>query len=182
MAGTNAKITMTLVDKTKKGFQSIGESLGKAREGFNKAVKTAAVFATAGLLLVTKNAIETGKQLRILAQLSNTTAENFQKYAFGANSVGIETEKFGDILKDVNDKIGDFSQAGSGPLVDFFDNIAPKIGLAKDAFKNLSGPQSLQLYFNSLEQANLSQAELIFYMEAIASDANGTYSTITRKR
>ena len=56
-------------------------------------------------------------------------------------------------------------------MVDFFENIAPKIGVTADQFKNLSGPQALQAYFNGLEKANLSQAELTFYMEAIASES-----------
>jgi hypothetical protein len=55
-------------------------------------------------------------------------------------------------------------------MADFFENIAPKIGLTANAFRNLSGPQALQLYYDSLEKANLSQADLTFYLETMASD------------
>lgn len=172
MAGPTAKITISLVDKTKKGFNSITKSLSGVSKALTGTAATVATLAGgAGFALLAKNALETGKELRILTQLSNANAESFQKYAAGANAVNISTEKFADILKDVNDKVGDFQQAGSGPLVDFFENIAPKIGLTADAFKNLSGPQALQAYFNGLEAANLSQSELTFFMEAIASDA-----------
>jgi hypothetical protein len=38
-------------------------------------------------------------------------------------------------------------------------------------FRELSGPQALQLYFDGLERANISQSEMVFYLEALASDA-----------
>jgi len=80
-------------------------------------------------------------------------------------------DKVADIIKDVNDKIGDFIATGAGPMADFFENIAPKVGVTADQFARLSGQDALALYVKSLEAANLSQAEMTFYMEAIASDA-----------
>ncbi|MFX9696035.1 hypothetical protein ABTP07_19045, partial [Acinetobacter baumannii] len=38
-------------------------------------------------------------------------------------------------------------------------------------FKGLSGPQILEKYYQTLQKANVSQAEMTFYMEAIANDA-----------
>src|SRR5690606_28596009 len=88
--------------------------------------------------------------LKKSAQISNVGFEEFQKLAFAAQSVGIESEKLADIYKDVNDRIGDFMATGGGPMADFFENIAPKVGITAEAFKNLSGPQALQLYYDSL--------------------------------
>ena len=76
-----------------------------------------------------------------------------------------------DILKDVNDKFGDFVQTGAGPLADFFENIAPAVGLTADAFAKLSSEEKLGKYIQALEKANLSQADMTFYLEAIASDS-----------
>ena len=75
-----------------------------------------------------------------------------------------------DILKDVNDRVGDFLQTGGGPMADFFENIAPKVGVTAEQFARLSGPEALQLYVDSLEKAGLSQQEMTFYLEAMASD------------
>ena len=33
---------------------------------------------------------------------------------------------------------------------DFFENIAPKVGVTAEMFRNLSGPEALQLYYNSI--------------------------------
>lgn len=106
-----------------------------------------------------------------LAALSGTTNEGFQRMAAGAETVGISAEKLADIFKDVQDKAGDFAQTGGGGMADFFENIAPKVGVTIDQFRKLSGPDALQLYVSSLEKANLSQQDMIFYMEAVASDS-----------
>lgn len=106
------------------------------------------------------------------ARLAGAGFEEFQKLAFAAKSVGIQSDKLGDIYKDVNDKVGDFLQNGGGEMADFFKNIAPKVGLTAEAFRNLSGPAALQLYYNGLQKAGLSQAEMTFYMEAIGDEAS----------
>jgi hypothetical protein len=106
-----------------------------------------------------------------LARVSGTSGAEFQRYAFAARTVGIEQEKLSDILKDVQDKVGDFLQTGAGPLADFFEKIAPRVGVTAEQFRKLGGADALQLYVSSLEKANLSQSELTFYLEAIASDS-----------
>lgn len=70
------------------------------------------------------------------------------------------------------DKFGDYFQTGGGAAADFFENIAPKVGLTADAFRNLSGPDALQAYYNALEKAGVSHQEMVFYMEALASDSS----------
>ena len=175
MALSEIKMTMSLatagvttaLDKAKTGVAGFTTS---ALEKLNSVAKLASGALVAGFTVAAKGALSYGKELENLAQVSNTSVEDFQYFAAGARTVGIENEKLADIFKDVNDKIGDFLQAGSGPMVDFFENIAPAIGVTADEFKNLSGPQALQLYYDSLQKANLSQQEMTFYMEAIASD------------
>ncbi|RDF40150.1 replication protein, partial [Acinetobacter baumannii] len=70
------------------------------------------------------------------------------------------------------DRIGDFQQTGGGPLADFFTNIAPKVGVTIQQFQKLSGPEALQLFYNSLEKAGASTNDMKFYMEAIISDSS----------
>ncbi|ANV24804.1 hypothetical protein [Agrobacterium pusense] len=145
---------------------------------FGAAIKTAFVGAAAaaagalsGLAVALGSTLGAVDDIAKRAQISNTTFEDFQRLAFAARSVGIEGDKLADIFKDVNDRIGDFNQTGGGPMKDFFENIAPKVGLTADAFKNLSGPQALQLYYDSLKKAGANQQQMTFYLEAMASDA-----------
>lgn len=152
--------------------------LGRFGVGAKQAMKVAAVGIAAGAATATaaiggiaKEQMAAAAEFERFAQLSNTTAVEFQKLAAGASRYGIEADKLSDIYKDMNDRVGDFVQTGGGPLADFFENIGPKVGVTAESFKNLSGPESLQLFYNSLEKANLSQADMVFYMESIASDS-----------
>jgi len=170
MAKTEIQASVGL-DTTK--FQ---RGLAKADKGVKKFAKNAirsfgAIAGAAGLSALASSAIRLGSEITNLAKLSGTGTTEFQEFAFAARSMGIENEKLADILKDVSDKVGDFLQTGGGPLADFFENIAPKVGVTAEQFRNLSGKDALQLYVSSLQKANLSQSEMTFFMEAIASDA-----------
>jgi len=130
----------------------------------------AAAAAVAGAAIV-KNTADGIRELKTFSQVANTSTQDFQKMAYGAKTMGIEQDKLADILKDVNDRVGDFGATGGGAMADFFTNIAPKVGVTYENFKKLSGKDALQLYVSSLEKANLSQADMTFYMEAMASDS-----------
>lgn len=157
-------------NKAGRGLQRLGDittNLGK-----KLSVISAAMGAVAGAgFLLAKSTADNAREIQNLARVANTGTTEFQRMAAGAKTVGIEQDKLADILKDVNDRVGDFNATGGGPMADFFENIAPKVGITADAFKDLSGPQALQLYVDSLNKAGLSQADMTFYMEAMASDA-----------
>ncbi|MFV3387821.1 hypothetical protein ACNFCJ_20785 [Pseudomonas sp. NY15364] len=172
MSRVRTQLVIDGQNNTKKAFDEVDGSLTKLS---GMAVKAGAALAGAlsiGVLAnwVKESALATAQMAR-MAELSGSTAEEFQRWAYASRTVGIEQDKLGDIFKDVQDKIGDFLQTGGGPMADFFENIAPKVGVTAEQFRNLSGPQALQLYVSSLQQANLSQSEMTFYMEAIANDA-----------
>jgi hypothetical protein len=131
------------------------------------AVGAAFAFTVKAIDNATKMAVE----LTNISRVAGVSTTRFQELAFASKSFGVNQEKLSDILKDVNDKFGDYYTTGAGPLADFFENIAPKIGITADAFKGLSSSDALQLYVKSLEDANVSQAEMTFYMEALAGDA-----------
>ena len=157
-------------------------SLGKAKTSIKSfstsaidklggVAKLASGALVAGFIASAKAALEYGREMKNLAELSGAGFEEFQRLTLGAKSVGVEHQKLADIFKDVNDKLGDFAQTGGGPLADFFENIGPAIGVTIKDFQDLSGPQALQLYYDSLSKVNLTQQDMTFYMEAIASDA-----------
>lgn len=161
--------------KTVQGsLKRLGTDLTTLQSLAGKALSFAGIggaVSVAGLVAAATNLSQVSKEVTILAQVSNVGVEEFQKLASGGRTVGIEQEKLADIFKDVQDKVGDFLETGAGPLADFFENIAPKVGVTAAQFRNLSGPQALQLYVSSLEKANLSQSQFTFFLEAIASDS-----------
>lgn len=129
-----------------------------------------AIASVSGLVTLARGIADTSSQINTLSTLSNTGVEQFQRWAYAAKTAGVEQDKLADILKDVQDKVGDFLSTGGGELADFFQRIAPRVGVTAEQFRNLSGPDALQLYVSSLEKANLSQSEMTFYLEAIADD------------
>lgn len=150
--------------------QSFENSIGNLTKGLALLVTGATAAATAAFGFASSTARQS-EEIERSAKLASTGVEEFQKLAYASESFGIQQDKLADILKDVNDKMGDYAQTGGGAMADFFEFIAPKVGVTAEQFRNLSGADALQLYVSSLEKANLSQADMTFYMEAIASDS-----------
>jgi len=144
----------------------------RVMQGLFKAFAATATVVAAGLGVMTTTTVRAAREIDTLSKLAGSTPEQFQRWAAGAKTVGIEQEKLADILKDTQDRVGDFNATGGGPMADFFENIAPLVDVTADSFKNLSGADALQLYVSSLEKAGVSQQEMTFYMEAMASDAS----------
>lgn len=155
-------------------FDRVGDSASVASSVVTRGMAglaAGAATALAGLVALTVKTVESAKELQIFAQRSNASTTEFQRYAAGAKKVGIEGEALASIFQDVNDRVGDFITTGGGEMADFFTKVGPKVGVTAEQFRKLSGPEALQLFYTSLEKANLSQQEMTFYLESLASDA-----------
>ena len=160
----------TDMDRAAKSAKKRADEIDKALSAIGTAAATAGAAAAGALALLVNQTMNSAREIERQAQISNASADAFQAIAYGARTVGIEQDKLSDILKDVNDRVGDFISTGGGPMKDFFEQIAPKVGVTADQFARLSGPEALQLYVSSLEKAGVSQQEMTFYLEAMASD------------
>ncbi|WP_180075236.1 phage tail tape measure protein [Acinetobacter sp. YH12254] len=121
-------------------------------------------------------------ELEIFANRANTTTQEFQKMAVGASAMGIEGDKLSDMMKDFNEKMGELTAVGAGGGKDFFDKLSGDMkGGAQEAkglileMQKLSGPEALQMYVDKLEDAGVSQQEMSFYLESMASDMTDLY-------
>ncbi|MEG2445393.1 MAG: hypothetical protein RSA22_06750 [Acinetobacter sp.] len=155
------------------------ESTENMAEGFDLVGKSVAALSgvvagisVAGVVAFAAETINAGNQVKKLADLSNADTQQFQYYAVGAKTAGIEIEQFADQMKDMQDRIGDFQQTGGGPLADFFTNIAPLVGVTIQQFQKLSGPDAMQLFYDSLEKVFATENDIKFYMEGIISDSS----------
>lgn len=115
-------------------------------------------------------AVNLSREIRNGAYVAGMSTEAFQAHAYAAERTGIQMDKFADQMKDVRERVGDFIATGGGPMADFFENVAPKIGITAQQLQNLSGPQVLQSVKNAMDAANVSMEEQIFYLESLASD------------
>lgn len=148
-------------------------------EGFSLAGAAATAFgallagaSVAGVYEYITGIMKAADELEAFAKLANSSVSQFQYYSKGASVAGISMEQFADQMKDMQDRIGDFQQSGGGPLVDFFENIAPLVGVTIQQFQKLSGPEAMQLFYDSLVKVGATQNDIKFYMEGIISDSS----------
>ncbi|WP_287909843.1 transglycosylase SLT domain-containing protein [Acinetobacter sp.] len=158
--------------ETRRSTKAISESFDLASlavKGFGVVMGGLSV---AGVIAYSEKVITAGNDIQKFSKLANASTAQLQYYAKGAETAGISLESFADKMKDMQDRIGDFQQTGGGPLADFFTNIAPRVGVTIQQFQKLSGPEALQLFYNSLEKAGASTNDMKFYMEQIISDSS----------
>ncbi len=168
----------TDTERSAKSLRKLGKDAGDSAASIGRAFgliggTVAGSLATAGTAVLgwTRQLVDASAELEKFSRLSGANEQVFQRMAAGAATVGIQQDKLADIFKDTQDKLGDFLSTGGGAMKDFFEQIAPRVKLTADAFRDLSGPEVLQKYFKALEDAGASQADMVFYMEAIASDS-----------
>ena len=87
--------TQTSFDKMRKHVNSYG----------SVAIAGAAAVG-AGVLAMANEYANAARELQTFASISNTTTQEFQKMAVGAETMGISSEKLADQLKDFNEKLG----------------------------------------------------------------------------
>lgn len=157
--------TTDATDEIEEGFTTAG----LAAKAFGAILAGVSIGAVAEYV---NGLMQAGNELVAFSRLANASVEQFQYYAKGAAYAGIEMEQFADQMKDVQDRIGDFQQSGGGPLADFFENIAPLIGVTIQQFQKLSGPEALQLFYDSLQKVGATENDIKFYMEGLIGDSS----------
>lgn len=160
------------MDKSERATKKWRRDVEKNMSAAGKAVGAASALAAGAMAVWIKSSINTAAELDNLAKTANASTTEFQKFSAGSRTVGIENEKLADILKDVTDRVGDFLVTGGGPMADFFEKVAPMVGVTAEQFKDLSGPEALGLYVDTLEKAGANQQEMTFFMEQMASDSS----------
>ncbi|MDC4332824.1 transglycosylase SLT domain-containing protein [Acinetobacter baumannii] len=164
------KIDVSGVQKT---FDNLSSNISTQMLNLSKkiAAGVGSALAVDGLVNFTRNSINTASEVQKMSQVVGESVEDFQYFAAGARTAGLSLEQFGMMGKDALDRLGE-ARRGEGEMMDFFEKVAPKIGVTIDQFKDLSGPEVIQAYYNGLEKANLSHAEVITYMEQIVNDGS----------
>jgi hypothetical protein len=167
------------VNKNDKSLHKFSETAAKAGKG----IAMVAGAAIAGAAAFTAYATAQGRAMReteALAAMAGLTANEFKKLSFVMGTTGISGEKFGDIMKDTQERIGDFlsefEKTGktTGTFNDFSNvmNLTQKdaLALARE-FELLSGDQVLQRMVTMMQEAGKSTQTMSFALEGMASDA-----------
>lgn len=105
-----------------------------------------------------------------LITLSGVDPTTFQLFSNAAAQFGLNADQTANILKDFNDRIGDFIVTGGGPLADVMERLSKQTNLTADALVGMSGPEGLVAIKKAMDDANLSMQEQVFILESLGSD------------
>lgn len=169
-AGVNAEV---FKDETEGAKGGLSKMIPMARSAATAvtAVGSAVTAATAATIAFARYQALAVKELQVSARLAGLATQEFQAYSYAANSVGVSQEKFGDILKDVNDKVGDFITTGGGEFKDVFESVLKPIGVTTEQLREMSSVEVLGAVQKGLEELGANGQEATFVLEAIANDA-----------
>lgn len=159
------------MDKAARKSQKTAKQMERYSRQIGAALTVGTTAAIGGMAALVASTAEGAREVKNLAQIAGSTPQQFQRAAYASKRYGIEQEKLADIFKTTNERIGEFLREGNGEMADFFEQIAPQVGVTADEFARLSGPDALQLYVKSLQDAGVSQKEMTSYMEDLASDS-----------
>lgn len=167
------------LDKMESKFRSFNnksnkslKSLSGAFLNFKTVIGSAAI---GGLAVYAQHTATATREMENLARVMNTSVGDAQGITFAFNQMGIAGEKAQDIFKDLNERIGEFVNFGTGPFKDYADAM----GLTESAatklaqqISTMSGPDGLQYLYNQMEQAGFSSAQIRSVLESLTSDAS----------
>jgi len=125
-----------------------------------------------GLAASVSSLAATGREIEQMALKAGVSVEKMQELAYATEQYNVSGDKMTDMLKDVQDKLGDFSATGGGEFKDWMENIAPKVGLTVSKLQQMAGPEALIAVQNAMDATNVSASEQVFYLESIANDVS----------
>lgn len=160
----------------------LSKGLDVASEGFQflqkNSVQTVGVVSagmgslTAAATILIKQTAEQAREIERMSGVAQVSSERIQALGYASEQYNISGDKMADILKDTNDKLGDFVANGGGEFKDFFDNVAPKVGLTAQELSKLSSPEVLVAVKKAMDEANVPMKAQITYLESIADEAS----------
>ncbi|NEX89125.1 hypothetical protein G4923_10460 [Aeromonas rivipollensis] len=130
------------------------------------------VGTAAGLAASVSALAQQGRELEQMSLKAGVSVERMQELTYATEQYNGSGDKLADMLKDVQDKLGDFSATGGGEFKDWMENIAPKVGLTVTKLQQMAGPEALIAVQNAMDATNVSASEQVFYLESIANDVS----------
>lgn len=113
-------------------------------------------------------------QMNSLSQSLGIDAERFQRLAYAAEQMGVPMEEFGDMLKDVSERITELATIGSGEALDMFE----KMNIDVREFAGLAPDQMFLKMAEALSTLEDRQQRNLFLLQ-IGGDAAQKLSKIT---
>ncbi|TNZ01633.1 hypothetical protein [Vibrio parahaemolyticus] len=137
--------------------------------------------AVAASTYMVRQSAQQAREIERQATVAQVSVQRIQELSYASEQYSIAGDKMADILKDVNDKLGDYAATEGGEFKDFFEQIAPKVGLTVSELQRMAGPEALIAIKEAMDQANVPMKQQIFYLESIANDASALMPLLENK-
>ncbi|WP_330539600.1 hypothetical protein V0242_13540 [Aeromonas hydrophila] len=143
-------------------------------QGFNvvQGAVLGLVGTAVGLAASVSALAQQGRELEQMSLKAGVSVETMQELTYATEQYNVSGDQLADMLKDVQDKLGDFSATGGGEFKGWMENIAPKVGLTIGKLQQMAGPEALIAVQNAMDATNVSASEQVFYLESIANDVS----------
>lgn len=161
------------VGKFRERIQGLGPVLSTIGSGLKTtALAVTGFVAAAGasiatLTLFSRSQGEAARNIQNTADAIDISAQKLQEFQAAGKEFNVEGDKISDVLKDITEKIGDFSATGGGEAANVFEQL----NLSIEDFRNLSPDQQILKLSEAITQLD-SRSEQVFFLESLASDAS----------
>ncbi|MFC6684710.1 hypothetical protein ACFQGA_09580 [Marinobacter koreensis] len=171
--GDDVQKSSSRVGKFRERLQGLNPILGKVGSGLKTTgIAVAGFVAAAGASVATLSIFSKG-QAKLADELTNTSnaigvnREQLQLWRIAGERVGLSGEKVSDILRNVTERLGEFSRTGGGEAAQVMDTLNLKI----EEFRNLSPDEQLLKLGSAIGELG-SKSEQVALLEKLASDAS----------
>jgi hypothetical protein len=158
--------------KADKSLLSLSDTTKAVGAGLLK-VATVVLAVNAAVTAMVLSSAAGRKQLELLAKQARTSTADFQSLAFAVGQYGFDAAKIADASKDITDRIGEFSAAGTGVFQDYIDVMKISKDEARAAameFEGLGSQEILGTMVSRMEAANVTGDKMTFVLESMAND------------
>ncbi|HHZ97046.1 MAG TPA: hypothetical protein EYN67_16170, partial [Flavobacteriales bacterium] len=159
-------------EKADKSLFNLSDTAKAAGAGLLK-VATVVLAVNAAINAMVLASARNRKELELLSKQAKVSTEDFQALAFSTSQFGINAEQIADISKDIADKVGEFSAAGTGAFQDYADVIKLTKEEAQQAaieFQGLSSQEVLGKMVSEMEKAGATGDQMTFVLESMGND------------
>jgi len=163
-----AKFELSASDKTRAAFQSMDNNLNKLTGSVRKFHGiVGAAFGIGGLGAIVSMSTNASRETLAYADALKISVQELTAWGHASETVSVSQEKFADILKDLNERVGEAFSQGTGEGAEALEIL----NLQAAELVNMSADQKLLQIGEALENIKTND-EKVFIMEQMASDAS----------
>ncbi|WP_444668487.1 hypothetical protein [Cereibacter changlensis] len=162
-----AKKSTSSVKGLESTFAKAMPKITKLIAGLGTAFAGAIGGSVAGAAILANHA----KEVERMSLSLGMSTESYQALTGAASRFGIEQDKVADIIKDSNEKLGEYIATGGGGFKDFMEQIAKPQGVSANDLLAMGVEDRFVKMQTLMENMNIPLSQMSFFLEGIGSDA-----------